>query len=128
MAETIRLELYRCNQCGNIIEIYHAGRQNLSCCGKRMEKLKENTSEASKVIHIPVITKLDTGFKIQVGENEHPMSEEHHIRWIELITDHTTFTRFLLPGSKPEAIFYTQAMKITVKTYCNLHGLWKNEN
>ena len=128
MADTIRQDFYRCKKCGNIVKVYHAGKQNLTCCNQRMERLYENTTDSKAEKHIPVIIKIDEGYKVTVGDEEHPMTEEHHIRWIELTTDHKTYTRFLLPGSKPEAFFNVQAMRVIAKAYCNLHGLWKNES
>ena len=90
--------------------------------------LKENTTDAATEKHVPVIEKTENGYKIVVGEVEHPMIDKHYIEWIELITENEVYTKFLNPGDKPEAIFKTDAEKITARAYCNLHGNWRNNN
>ena len=77
---------------------------------------------------MPVIEKIDGGYKVTVGSVAHPMTEEHYIPWIELIADGQSLTAFLKPGDKPEAVFKTDAAKVTAREYCNLHGVWKAEN
>ena len=123
---TKRTELYKCEICGNIIEIKHTGVSALVCCGKKMKLLKENTTDAATEKHVPVIEKVKDGYKIVVGEVEHPMTEKHYIEWIELITENEVYTKFLKPGEKPEAIFITKSEIIIARAYCNLHGNWKN--
>jgi superoxide reductase len=123
MAE--RLEVYKCETCGNIVEVLHAGGGELVCCGNPMNLLKENTVDAAKEKHVPVIEKIDGGFKVKVGEVAHPMEEKHYIEWIEIIADGRSCFQFLSPGDAPEATFKTSADKITARAYCNLHGLWK---
>ena len=123
MAE--RLEVYRCNVCGNIVEVLHGGAGELVCCGEPMERLKENTVDAAKEKHVPVIEKTATGFKVKVGSVPHPMKPEHHIEWIELVADGAAYRKFLAPGGAPEAEFCLAAQKVDAREYCNLHGLWK---
>lgn len=124
---TKRTELYKCEICGNIVEVKHIGAPALVCCGQEMNLLKENTTDAATEKHVPVITKAENGYKIVVGEVEHPMIENHYIEWIELITENEVYTRFLNPGEKPEAFFKTKAKNVTARAYCNLHGNWKRE-
>lgn len=124
---TKRTELYKCTICGNIVEIKHTGASALVCCNKKMDLLTENVTEAAVEKHIPVIKKLKNGYKIIVGDVEHPMIEKHYIEWIQLITENEVYTKFLTPNMKPEAIFEIEADKITARAYCNLHGNWKNE-
>ena len=123
MAE--RLEVYRCNVCGNIVEVLHGGAGELVCCGEPMERLKENTVDAAKEKHVPVIEKTATGFKVKVGSVPHPMKPEHHIEWIELVADGAAYRKFLQPGGAPEAEFCLAAQKVSAREHCNLHGLWK---
>jgi len=124
MAE--RLEVYRCNVCGNIVEVLHGGVGDLVCCGEPMERLKENTVDAAKEKHVPVIEKTDAGYKVKVGSVPHPMKPEHHIEWIELVADGAAYRQFLEPGDKPEAEFNLSAKEVSAREYCNLHGLWKS--
>lgn len=120
-------EIYRCNICGNIIELLHPGAEALVCCGQPMEKLKENTTDAAQEKHVPVIEKTDNGFKVTVGSVAHPMDEKHYIEWIELIAGTVSYHRFLAPGEKPVAEFCIKADSVSARAYCNLHGLWKSE-
>ncbi|MEA1949443.1 MAG: desulfoferrodoxin [Thermodesulfobacteriota bacterium] len=120
-----RLEVYKCGVCGNIIEVLHAGKGNLVCCGQPMKLLVENTVDAAKEKHVPVIEKVDGGVKVKVGEVAHPMEEKHWIEWVEIIADGKTYRQYLNPGEVPEAIFNVEAEQITAREYCNIHGLWK---
>lgn len=122
---TERLEIYKCNLCGNIVEVLHAGAGELVCCGQPMVCLKENTVDAAKEKHVPVIEKIDGGVKVKVGSVAHPMEEKHYIEWIEIIADGKAYRQFLEPGQAPEATFMVKAAKITAREYCNLHGHWK---
>ncbi len=120
-------EVYRCSVCGNITNVLHPSFGPLSCCGKPMELLTENTVDAATEKHVPVIEKIEGGYKVKVGEVEHPMLEAHYIEWIELIEDGKTQIKHLNPGEKPEAIFYTDSQEVYAREYCNLHGLWRSK-
>ncbi|MGB2927556.1 MAG: desulfoferrodoxin [Desulfobacterales bacterium] len=120
-----RLEVYKCGVCGNIIEVLHAGKGNLVCCDQPMNLLVENTVDAAKEKHVPVIEKVDDGVKVKVGEVAHPMEEKHWIEWVEVIADGKTYRQYLNPGDTPEATFSVTADQITAREYCNIHGLWK---
>lgn len=120
-----RLEVYKCEVCGNIVEVLHAGDGELVCCGQPMKLMAENTVDAAKEKHVPVIEKVDGGFKVKVGSVAHPMEEKHYIEWIEIIADGKVYRKFLKPGDKPEAVFKIDAAKVTAREYCNLHGHWK---
>ncbi|MFH1619651.1 MAG: desulfoferrodoxin [bacterium] len=122
---TIRLQIYKCEICGNIVEVLHEGPGELVCCGKPMKLFTENTVDAAKEKHIPVIEKISGGFRVKVGSIPHPMEEKHFIEWIELIADGRAYRQFLKPGDAPEAVFQIDAAQATVREYCNLHGLWK---
>jgi len=123
MAE--KMGIYKCNICGNIVEVVHAGGGDLVCCGAPMVLMTENTVDAAKEKHVPVITKVDGGYKVNVGSVAHPMEEKHYIEWIELIAGDTCYRQFLNPGDAPEAFFPVKADKVEAREYCNLHGLWK---
>ncbi|MBR9981324.1 MAG: desulfoferrodoxin [Desulfatitalea sp.] len=122
---TERLEVYKCNVCGNIVEVLHAGPGQLVCCGQPMVCMKENTVDAAKEKHVPVIEKFDGGVKVKVGSVAHPMEEKHYIEWIEIIADGKSYRQFLKPGETPEATFMVDTNDITAREYCNLHGQWK---
>ncbi len=124
MAE--KLEIYKCEACGNIVEVLHGGKGELVCCGSPMKLFNENTVDAAKEKHIPVVEKIEGGVKIKVGDVAHPMEEKHYIEWIEIIADGKAYRQFLNPGDTPEATFYIEANQVSVREYCNLHGLWKS--
>lgn len=120
-----KLGIYKCNICGNVAEIVHAGAGDMSCCGAPMEQLNENTVDAAKEKHVPVVEKVDGGFKVTVGAVAHPMADDHYIEWIELIAGDSCCRQFLKPGDTPEAIFSVSADTASARAHCNLHGLWK---
>ena len=120
-----RLEVYKCDLCGNIVEVLHGGQGELVCCGKPMVHLVENTVDAAKEKHVPVIEKIEGGVKVKVGEVAHPMEQKHWIEWVEIIADGKTYRQYLNPGDVPEATFNVAADQITAREYCNIHGFWK---
>jgi len=119
-------QVYRCEKCGNIVEVLNAGGGTLVCCGADMTLLVENTVDASKEKHVPVIERTADGIKVKVGAVPHPMEDKHFIMWIELIADGKVYRQFLTLGSAPEAFFPVSAGNVTAREYCNLHGLWKS--
>jgi superoxide reductase len=120
-----KMEVYKCELCGNIVEVLHGGDGELVCCGQAMTLLKENTVDAAKEKHVPVIEKTEAGYKVKVGSVPHPMEEKHYIEWVELIADGVSYRAFLKPGQAPEATFCIQAKTVSAREYCNIHGHWK---
>jgi superoxide reductase len=121
---TKRLQIYKCGVCGNIVEVLHEGAGQLVCCGQPMKLFEENTVDAAREKHVPVVEKIDGGFKVKVGSVAHPMEEKHYIEWIEIIADGLSYKQFLKPGEVPEAVFMIDAAEIIAREYCNIHGLW----
>jgi len=122
---TERSQVYKCQACGIIAEVLDGGAGELVCCGEPMELLKENTVDAAKEKHVPVIEKVAGGVKVKVGSVPHPMEAKHFIEWIELVADGMAYRQFLQPGQAAEATFHIEAEDVTAGEYCNLHGLWK---
>ncbi|MCG8471412.1 MAG: desulfoferrodoxin [Desulfobacterales bacterium] len=120
-----RNQMYKCELCGNIVEVLEGGGPVLSCCGQEMDYLTENTVDAAVEKHVPVIEKIDGGFRVTVGEVAHPMLDAHWIQWIELLAGDKVYRQYLNPGDEPVAEFYIDADAVTAREYCNLHGLWK---
>ncbi len=123
MAE--KRQVYKCEKCGNIVMVLHGGKGELVCCGEPMLLLKEGSVDAALEKHVPVIEKIDGGYKVKVGSVAHPMEEKHYIEWIELIAGDSSYIQFLNPGEPPEAVFKVDADTVTAREYCNIHGLWK---
>ena len=119
-----RLEVYKCELCGNIVEGLHEGAGSLVCCGQDMTLFTENTTDAAQEKHVPVVEKVAGGFKVTVGSVAHPMEESHYIEWIEVIAGDRLCRQYLNPGDAPEAFFATDADSVKAREYCNMHGLW----
>lgn len=118
--------VYKCLECGNIVEVVHASTGNLVCCGKPMQLLKENSIDASTEKHVPVLEKKGDKVIVKIGQVPHPMTEEHFIEWIEILADEKVYRKYLKPGDLPEAEFMIFTDDIIAREYCNLHGLWKS--
>ena len=118
-------QIYKCNICGNIVEVIHASGGELVCCSKPMELLQEKTRDLGFEKHVPVIEKTEQGILVKVGSMPHPMEEAHYIEWIEIIANGRYCRKFLKPGDKPELLFEISAQKVVARSYCNIHGLWK---
>ena len=120
-------QVYKCDMCGNVTEVLHTGAGELVCCGEPMIKLEAKTANQGKEKHVPVIEKIDGGYKVKVGSIPHPMEEKHYIEWIELIADEKTYRKFLKSGQSAEAIFKVEQTNVSAREHCNVHGLWKGQ-
>ncbi len=119
-------EVYKCNVCGNMVEVLHTGVGQLVCCGQPMELLTERTQEDQyKEKHVPVASATGAGVKVNVGSVTHPMEEKHYIEWIEVAANDRVQRKALKPGDAPEAEFSSVSSPATVRAYCNIHGLWR---
>ncbi len=122
-----RLEIYKCEHCGNIVEVFHGGSVLPTCCGEDMKLMEEQTADSTTEKHVPVIEEIEGGYKVTVGSTLHPMTDAHYIEWIELIAGDEVLRKHLNPSDEPVATFKTDAKKVVAREYCNLHGLWKSE-
>jgi superoxide reductase len=120
-------QIYKCSICGNIVEVVRSGNGELVCCGQPMELKRENSVDAAKEKHVPIIEKNGRSVLVKVGSAPHPMEEEHFIEWIEIIVGGKTYRQFLKPGYEPQAKFHITGNHVQARAYCNLHGLWKSE-
>jgi len=121
-------ELYRCEICGNVVEIVHEGATSLVCCGQPMGKLEAKTEDVGQEKHVPVVEVTEGKILVKVGSIEHPMEEKHYIKFIEILTGDKVFRAELKPGQKPEAEFCAcvpESDIIEVREFCTVHGLWK---
>lgn len=120
-------QIYKCEICGNIVEVLHTGVGSLVCCNEEMKLLEEKNEDSSIEKHVPYIQKTDNGILVKIGQNQdHPMTDEHYIEWIQVLADEVSYRKFLKPGNKPEVEFPIKAEKISAREYCNVHGLWKS--
>ncbi len=120
-------DVYKCEECGNVVMMMHFGGGDLVCCGQKMVKMDEKTADSSTEKHVPVIKKVDGGYEVIVGSTLHPMLENHWIQWIELNVDGKRMIKELKPGDEPKATFCCTcaAKSISAREYCNVHGLWR---
>ena len=119
-------QVYKCDVCGNIVEMLHTGDGDLVCCGQNMVLQEENTVDAVKEKHVPVIEKSKGGVLVKVGSVEHPMINTHYIEWIEVHTDKKVYRKNLNPGDKPQAEFMLNEEVLYAREYCNIHRLWRS--
>lgn len=125
---TSKLELYRCNVCGNIIEVVISGEGELVCCGEPMNLLKANTTDATQEKHVPFFVKKDDELEIRIGSAPHPMVPEHYIQFVEVVSADERYVKrkYLYPNEDPMFILRGYDIgSLTAKEYCNLHGLWE---
>ncbi len=119
-------KFYVCPVCGQVVEKGPDKGIPVVCCGKPMEELKANTTDASQEKHVPVVTVDGNKVNVTVGSVAHPMEAEHYIEWIYVQTENGGLRKTLNPGDAPEAEFCLDGDKaVAVYAYCNLHGLWK---
>jgi superoxide reductase len=124
MAE--RLQVYKCEMCGNIVEVLHGGKGELFCCGEPMNLMEEQTADASQEKHVPVIDQSEGKIDVKVGSVPHPMEAEHHIEWIQIMFGGNNCRIFLAPGKAPEAVFTSVKEDVVAREYCNVHRLWRS--
>lgn len=118
-------EIYKCEKSGLMVEVLQEAEGTPMCCGEPMKLLRENTTDGAKEKHVPVVEKIEGGYRVTVGSVEHPMTDAHYIQWIELVTPMGVLRHNLTPQDKPVAEFKTDATEVEAREYCNLHGLWK---
>lgn len=118
-------EIYKCEKSGLMVEVLQDAEGTPMCCGEPMKLLRENTTDGAKEKHVPVVEKIEGGYRVTVGSVEHPMTDAHYIQWIELMTPTGVLRHNLTPQDKPVAEFKTDATEVEAREYCNLHGLWK---
>ena len=119
-------ELFLCKQCKLIAEVIRAGHLPLSCCGQEMIELKANTTDAANEKHVPIVVDRGNFIEVTVGSVEHPMTEEHYIVFIEVLTQDRVYRKTLMPNDKPMAVFPVNFSEVKeVREFCNLHMLWK---
>ena len=119
-------QIYHCPLCGNVVEVLYTGAGELVCCGEPMNLLKENSVDAAREKHVPVLSDLGGKVKVAVGSVAHPMEAKHYIAFIEVLTEKKVYRKELKPGQEPKAKFPVKLEKVLeVREYCNLHGLWK---
>lgn len=121
------IKFYICKHCGNIITKIADSKVPVVCCGENMTELVPNTVDASFEKHIPVVEQDNNTYKINVGSVDHPMTEEHHISWIVVVTEKGFQTVYLEKTVLPKITLTTSEKIYEVYAYCNLHGLWKKE-
>lgn len=120
-------DFYRCEICGNVVQVANEGAPVLVCCGQPMKKLEAKTEDSSVEKHVPYVEVFGDGIKVKIGRNQaHPMLENHYIKFIEVHTANMVMRHELKPGDAPEATFPVKKDDVVeVLEWCNLHGLWK---
>ncbi|NMB30485.1 MAG: desulfoferrodoxin [Clostridiales bacterium] len=118
------VKFLRCAKCGNMATYIKDGGVPIVCCGEPMKILKANTEDAAVEKHVPYCEVKDGKLEVQIGEDIHPMLDEHWIEWIAVVSEAGIEITKLKPGMEPKATFCNYE-NVDVYEYCNLHGLWK---
>lgn len=127
---TKKLELYKCEVCGNLVQVVLTGQGELTCCSQPM-KLLEPNSENSPIgeKHSPVVEFRDNKKFVQVMS--HPMIDEHYIEFLEVYKKDKSelHLKYLKPQDIPEMDISNFSDDLEATAYCNIHGLWReNKN
>lgn len=121
------MKFFKCNVCGNVVELIVKGGGQLVCCNESMELLVPKEQEAGNEKHLPVANMEGNQLSVKVGSIEHPMEEAHHIEFIVIKYNNHVERKNLKYTDKPEAVFTIneECDEIEIYEFCNLHGLWK---
>ena len=115
----------------HLIEVYGDEVLNLVVNGTELKAIAPNTVDAAKEKHVPVATydAAKNEVHVQVGSVTHPMTEEHLITCVILVTKKGVQRVNLTAADAPEATFRLADGDAPVKVleYCNLHGLWQTD-
>ena len=120
------LKFFKSKKCGNVVEVVVDSGGTLVCCGDEMKELKANSSDGAGEKHVPVIEVSGNKVTVNVGSVAHPMTEEHHIGFVVLLTEKTVQRVDLDHVGQPVANFVVAEddKVLAAYEYCNLHGLW----
>ena len=120
-------EIYKCDICGNVVEVTNGATAPLFCCGKPMTHQEEQSADSATEKHVPILEAIEGGTRVTVGSTEHPMDDKHSIQWIEIVNGSYIQRKYLSVGDKPYAEFYVPFNdELQARSYCNVHGLWIN--
>jgi superoxide reductase len=123
-----KMRFFKCEICGNVVELVKNGGGTLVCCGEIMTEIEANVTDEGNEKHLPVIKVDNNEVQVDVGSTLHPMEEKHYIEWIVLSYNNKVKKINLKPGDEPKALFKVdeEFEMLEVYEYCNIHGLWKN--
>lgn len=122
-------KFFICEKCKNIVESIQFSGNSFRCCNAAMENMEPKIEDAGGEKHLPEVSVRDGCVTVTVGRIPHPMTEEHGISWVYLVTKYGEARKLLLPGEEPKAVFYLENgdIPIAAYAYCNAHGLWKTQ-
>ncbi len=120
-------EIFKCERCGNIVEIVNASGVPLMCCGQKMKELEAGVSDGAAEKHVPDYKVEGNRVIVNVGSVDHPMVDVHWIEWVSVESNLSVQRKHLKPGQPPRVSFLLEEGEqvVAVYAYCNLHGLWK---
>jgi superoxide reductase len=107
---------YRCEECGKIVTIVVDGGGELVCCGQPMKKLIANSVDASVEKHVPIAIRYDGKLDVSIGAVLHPMTSEHYIQWVALVTERKVEITYLMPNDQPSVqfLYHVHSTKVEV--------------
>ncbi len=120
--------VYKCEKCGNLVEGLFNGKPGVVCCNQPMVKLEANSVDAAVEKHVPVIVQEGNKVTVKVGEVAHPMTPEHYILFIEILTGDKVYRHDFKEGDElAEASFEIEEQDLVARAYCNLHSFWSSK-
>jgi len=125
---TTKLEIYKCELCGNVVEVLDPAGGELVCCGQAMTLCGAKTEDTGMEKHRPIVETTGDAVRVKVGSVPHPMEDDHYIQWIEAVCCDGEFRQVyeLKPGSPAAAKFFLCGCgHLVVRAFCNVHGLWE---
>ena len=128
---TQKLEMYKCDTCKTIVQVLLNGEEELVCCNEPMKLIQAHSNEEMKnEFHLPVVLTENGEEFIQIGKEKHPMTEEHHIEFIQIISEcgKKILLHYLTPDLESKIKMYCEDFgNYSIKELCNIHGLWENK-
>ena len=116
----------KCSVCGNVVEDICGNTKSLTCCGKPMEIMTANSTDAAVEKHVPVVEVNDGELLVKVGSAAHPMTKEHYIMWVSQVSGNRE-NKVILAPEQDAVVRFPYMPECRIYAYCNLHGLWVAE-
>lgn len=135
---SIKLGIYRCKICGNVVQTLIEGEGELVCCGEEMElmEMQYDENEIGEK-HVPKIEMVHEGCEAgmctevkYVSVNKHPMTKDHYIQFAEVYNRDKTELRLRFFKPDEEAKYNITGFndKLIALELCNIHGLWRSKD
>ena len=125
-----KLEIYKCEVCGNIVQVLIDGAGELFCCGQEMKHLEPKADFSGELGEKHAVKILKTDSVRIAAVTSHPMLNEHYIQFIEAIDKdrNEIHLKFFEPESMPEFDISAFSENLKLSELCNIHELWGEQH